>query len=140
MLEPGLTMLDRAKLLPALVEARVACRDLPAAAEAASRLEAITATYSSPALVASAALARGRVELTYGRAGQAVPHLRRAARIWAKLDLPFDLAQARLLLARAYLALGSADEAQMEEGAARAAVDSMVAGGSGARRVPAETP
>ncbi|HEX3233478.1 MAG TPA: protein kinase [Gemmatimonadales bacterium] len=128
LIETGHTALDRAKLLPALVELRVACGDVVAAAEGASELEQISAVYSSPALVASAAVARGRVELARGEAKQAMLHLRRACRIWGDIDLRVDLAQTRLLLSRAYSALGNADEAELEERAARAAMDKMVSG------------
>jgi tetratricopeptide (TPR) repeat protein len=110
------------------VELRVACGDVVAAAEGASELEQISAVYSSPALVASAAVARGRVELARGEAKQAMLHLRRACRIWGDIDLRVDLAQTRLLLSRAYSALGNADEAELEERAARAAMDKMVSG------------
>jgi len=127
--EPGLAALDRAKLLPALVEIRLACGEIGPAGEGASELETITATYTAPALVASAALARGKVELAAGRAEQAVVHLRRAGRIWAEIDLPIELAQARLLLSRAYSILGNTDEAALEERAARAVIDRIGAGG-----------
>ncbi len=122
MIEPSLTVLDRAKLLPALVEVRVACGEIAAAAEGVSELETIITTYTSPALVASAALARGRVELARGQAEQAMLHLRRACRIWAEIDLPIELAQTRLLLSRAYSALGNTDEAELEERTAQAAM------------------
>jgi tetratricopeptide (TPR) repeat protein len=128
LIESGLTVLDRAKLLPALVEIRVACGETAAAAAGASELETITKTYTSPALVASAALARGRVELGCGQAEQALLHLRRARRIWAEIDLPIELAQTRLLLSRAYSALGNTEEAELEERAARAAMDRIGAG------------
>ena len=121
--EPRLSLLNRAKLLPALVEIRVACGDNAAAAEAVAELETITTTYTSPALVASAALARGRVELARCQADRAMLHLQRASRIWADLGLPIELAQTRLLLSRAYSALGNTDEAKLEEHTARAAMD-----------------
>jgi tetratricopeptide (TPR) repeat protein len=118
--QPSLAALDRAKLLPALVEIAVACGAVDVAAEGASELEAITTTYSSPALVASAALARGMAELARGKAEDALAHLRRARRIWTEIDLPFELARTRLLLSQAYSALGDRDEAAMEERAALA--------------------
>jgi tetratricopeptide (TPR) repeat protein len=88
-----------------------------------AELQTITATYTSPGLVAAAALARGRVELARGQAEQAMLHLQRACRIWAEIDLPIELAQARLLLSRAYVALGNTDEAELEERTARAVLD-----------------
>jgi tetratricopeptide (TPR) repeat protein len=126
--DPSLAALDRAKLLPALVEIGVACGEITAAAEGVSELETITTTYTSPALVASAALARGRVELARGQAEQALLHLQRASRIWVEIDLPIELAQTRLLLSRAYLALGNTDEAKLEERTAQAAMDRIGAG------------
>ena len=118
--DPSLLALDRAKLLPAMVEIAVACEATEAAATAAEELETITRTYTSPALVASAALARGAVELARGAPQNALHHLRRARRIWTEIDLPFELARTRLLLARAHAALGDGDEAAMEERAAHA--------------------
>jgi tetratricopeptide (TPR) repeat protein len=135
--EPGLTALDRAKLLPSLVEIRVACGEIDAAAEGTSELETITTTYTSPALVASAALARGRVALARGQAEQAMLHLRRACRIWAEIDLPIELAQTRLLLSGAYLVLGNTDEAELEDRAARGAMERI---GTGALRRERLTP
>jgi tetratricopeptide (TPR) repeat protein len=125
---PGLAALDRAKLLPALVEIAVACGAVDAAAEGASELEVITTTYSSPALVASAALARGTAELARGKAEEALTHLRRARRIWTEIDLPFELARTRLLLSQAYSALGDRDEAAMEERAALGIMSRIGAG------------
>jgi tetratricopeptide (TPR) repeat protein len=135
--EPGLTALARAKLLPAVVEIRVACGEMAAAAEGTSELETITTTYTSPALVASASLARGRVALALGEAEQAMVHLRRACRIWTEIDLPLELAQTRLLLSGAYLALGNSDEAELEERTARVAMERI---GTGALRRERLTP
>ncbi len=118
--EPSLLALDRAKLLPAMVEIAVACGATEAAATAAEELEAITRTYTSPALVASARLARGAVELARGKPQDALHHLRQARRIWTEIDLPFELARTRLLMARAHAALGDGEEAAMEERAAHA--------------------
>ena len=118
--ERSLGALDRAKLLPAMVEINVLCRRLDEAADGASELEAITVLYTSPALVASAALARGRVELARGRPAQALPDLRRARRIWTEIELPFELARTRELLAQTYSLLGEADEARLEVDAAQA--------------------
>jgi tetratricopeptide (TPR) repeat protein len=118
--EPSLLALDRAKLLPAMVEIAVACGATEAAATAAEELEVITRTYTSPALVASAALSRGTVELARGKPQDALHHLRRARRTWTEIDLPFELARTRLLMARAHAALGDGDEAAMEERAAHA--------------------
>jgi hypothetical protein len=57
-----------------------------------------------------------------------VAHLRRACRVWAEIDLPLELAQTRLLLSRAYSVQGNVDEADLEERAARKALDTIRAG------------
>ena len=133
MLETRRSALDRAKLLPALVELRLACGDLGAADEGADELEQISATYQSPALEAAAAVARGRVALGRGQAEEAMLRFRHACRIWGDINLRVDLAQTRLLLAQAYAALGNRDEAELEERAARGALDRIMSGRSGGR-------
>jgi tetratricopeptide (TPR) repeat protein len=118
--DPSLPALERVKLLPAMVEIAIACGAVDAAERAAAELETITTTYTSPALVASAVLARGSVELASGRPQEALHHLRRARRIWTEIDLPFELSRTRMLLSKAHAALGDGDEAAMEERAAQA--------------------
>jgi tetratricopeptide (TPR) repeat protein len=128
LIELGRTPLDRARLLPAVVEIRLACGEVNGAAEAAAELETITTTYTVPALAASAALALGRIELARGRAEQAMVHLRRACRTWSEIDLPIELARTRLLLSRAYSALGNTDDAALEERTAHATLERVGAG------------
>jgi tRNA A-37 threonylcarbamoyl transferase component Bud32/tetratricopeptide (TPR) repeat protein len=120
--DPGLGDLDRARLLPAMVEIAVARGETARAESAVADLEAITETYSTPALVAAAALARGRLELGRAQYGAAVQYLRRASRIWTSIDVPIELAQTRFMLSLAYAALGDADAAALEEQTARAAL------------------
>ena len=139
LIEPGLSRLDRAKLLPALVEIRVACGDLAGAESAVEELEATTTTYASPAFVGSAAFARGVVLLARGMAGEAVPHLRRACRIWTEIDLPFELAEARLHLARAHERLGNTEQAELETRAARSALERIDARTPGGPRETTES-
>ena len=123
LIEPGLSRLDRAKLLPALVEIRVASGDLAEAEAAAEELEATSTAYASPAFVGSAAFARGVVLLARGMAEEAVPHLRRACRIWTEIDLPFELAESRVHLAKAHDRLGNIEQAELETRAARTALE-----------------
>jgi tetratricopeptide (TPR) repeat protein len=134
--QPDLAALDRAKLLPALVEIAVAAGAVDLAAQGASELEAITTTYSSPALVAWAALAHGRVELARGAAGDALQYFRHARRIWTEIDMPFELARTRLLLSQVYSALGDRDEAAMEERAAHAIMSRIGGGDPGVHAEP----
>src|SRR5918995_1296008 len=68
---PPNTYLQRAPLLQAQVEIEIATGDLGRARSAADELELIAARFQSKALVASAALARGRVRLADGDAAGA---------------------------------------------------------------------
>jgi tetratricopeptide (TPR) repeat protein len=129
--DPAVAALSRAKLLPALVEIAIAGDAIDRAASAAQELETITETYGSPALVASAELARGAVELARGNAEEALRHLGRARRIWTEIDLPFELARTRTLMARAHEALGDRDGAEMEERAALAITSRIGAAATG---------
>jgi tetratricopeptide (TPR) repeat protein len=116
----GTAALDRAKLLPAAIEIAVAGDRLGTAANLVAELESITKTYNSPALVAAAALGRGRLELAYGKATEALPQLRHAQRIWAKIELPYELASTRVLLAQAHSLAGEVEQAELEDRAAEA--------------------
>src|SRR5216683_722591 len=101
--------LERARLLPASVQIALAAGQLDLAREAAAELEAIAARYGSTALQASAAQARGAVQLAEGSGDGAVPSLRRACKLWQEVQLPYETATARALLAAAYRATGRSE-------------------------------
>jgi len=113
--------LDRAKLLPASVQIALATDELDLARGAATELDAIAAAYGSTALKASAAQARGAVQLAEGSGGGAVPTLRRACKLWQEVQLPYETASARLLLAEAYRSTGATEDADLEVQAATSA-------------------
>ncbi len=110
--------LERARLLPASVQIALAAGQLDLAREAAAELEAIAARYGSTALQASAAQARGAVQLAEGSGDGAVPSLRRACKLWQEVQLPYETATARALLAAAYRATGRSEDAELERRAA----------------------
>jgi DNA-binding CsgD family transcriptional regulator len=93
--------LNRAKLLPARVQIAVAAGDLAAADASATELERIAAEYKSPALSAAASSARGRLQLAQGTTGDACATLQRALHQWTQLEVPYEVATARLLLGQA---------------------------------------
>ncbi len=107
--------LDRARLLAAAVQVAIAARDLDAARAAALELEGIATAYGSTALRASAAQARGAVQLAAGSGAAAVSELRRACKLWQEVQLPYETASARLLLASAYRATACAEDATLEQ-------------------------
>jgi ATP/maltotriose-dependent transcriptional regulator MalT len=110
---------DRARLLPAYIEVMIGADDLDAAQEACDELDTIVADRPSAQLTAAAAHARGAVTLAAGDPRAAHLPLRKAVGAWHDLDAPLEAAQARLLLADAYSALGDEDSAQVELQAAR---------------------
>jgi len=111
--------LARARLLPAQVEIAIAADDHRAATTAADELGEIASAYGSSGLEAAATLARGAVLLADGRTADAVETLRSACAAWQDLEAPYDCARVRVLLARAYRALGDNEAATRELDAAR---------------------
>jgi tetratricopeptide (TPR) repeat protein len=111
--------LDRGRLLPARVQIALAAGDVDRARESVTELEAIAREYGSTAWHASAAQARGAVQVAEGAADAAVPNLRRACKLWQEVQLPYETATARLLLAGAFRATGSPEDAELELQAAK---------------------
>jgi ATP/maltotriose-dependent transcriptional regulator MalT len=103
--------LARGKLLPAHIQIAVAAGDLDAAADATAELERIAAATQGPALAAAALSARGRLLLAQGEAGAACATLQQALHRWLQLEVPYEVATARLLLGQACRTCGD------EEGA-----------------------
>jgi tetratricopeptide (TPR) repeat protein len=124
---PPNTHLQRAPLLEAQVEIEIATGDLGRARSAADELELIAARFESRALVASAALARGRVRLADGDAAGAEESLSEAVRRWNKVGAPYEAAIARMALAEAHRASGSEHRAVLEHQAARTILEGIQA-------------
>ena len=111
--------LGRVKVLPAYVEIMLAAADIPAAREAADELVEITHDYDMPALRASAGRALGAVLLAEGEARSALGALRAAWDAWRELDVPYESARARVLIALGCRALGDEASSALELDAAR---------------------
>ena len=116
---PPNTDLRRAPLLEAQVEIEIAAGDIGRARSAADELELVAARFESKALVASAAVARGRVRLADGDAAGAEQSLSEAVRLWNEVGAPYEAAVARMSLAEAHAASGSEHRAVLERQAAR---------------------
>ncbi len=125
--------LRRARLLPAAVEILLATGDLAGAARAADELAAIAEEYDTTALHAMSAHAAGAARLAEGAAARALSPLRRACRLWRDLDVPYEAARERVLIALACRALGDEDSAAMELDAARQVFDQLGAAPDAAR-------
>jgi DNA-binding CsgD family transcriptional regulator len=111
--------LPRAKLLPGFVEIMLAAEDITAARDAATELAEIVEAYDTVGLHARLAYARGAVHLAGGSPEPALPALRQAWRLWHDLDVPYEVARARVLVGLACRALHDEDTAEMELDAAR---------------------
>jgi tetratricopeptide (TPR) repeat protein len=124
---PPNTHLQRAPLLEAQVEIELAAGDLGRARSAADELELIAARFQSKALLAGAALARGRVRLADGDATGAEQSMSEAVRLWNEVGAPYEAAVARMALAEAHRASGSEHRAALERQAARMILDGIQA-------------
>lgn len=109
---------SRPKVLAAGVEILLAEGDVPASRIAAEELHRMAEALGAPMLAAYASHATGAVLLAEGSPSAALPHLRRAWAEWQDLDVPYEAAHARAVLALAYGALGDSDNAAMELDAA----------------------
>jgi DNA-binding CsgD family transcriptional regulator len=113
----------RARLLSACVEIMLAAGEMEAAREACLELESIAADYGGSMLGAIAAQARGAVDLGEGKS--ALVSLRRAWEGWRELEVPYEAARVRVLMALACRELGDDDTAELELSSARGAFDRL---------------
>ncbi len=111
--------LRRAAMLPACVEIMLAAGNLSAASEAAHELGATVDGFSTPFVEAAAHHARGAVLLAEGDPNGALGGLRVALRVWAHLDLPYEEARTRLVIAQCCRMLGDDDGSSLELSIAR---------------------
>jgi tetratricopeptide (TPR) repeat protein len=115
---PPNTNLQRAPLLEAQVEIEIAAGEIGRARSAADELELVGARFESKALLASAAVARGRVRVAEGDSAGGEQSFSEAVRLWNEVGAPYEAAIARLGLASAYRASGSEHQAVLERQAA----------------------
>jgi tetratricopeptide (TPR) repeat protein len=95
----------------------------------ADRLSDIAARYPGPALSAMASLARARAALLEGDVGEATAAAETSIRGWSEVGAPYEVAEARLVLADAYTAANAAPAAAGERAAARRAFAAFGADG-----------
>ncbi len=121
---PG-TPLYNLRLLGAQVEIALVAGDESTAEQAVEQLAEIAKSFDTKAVSATAAAARGLLDVRTGRAVDAVPRLRGAIEDWGQLNAPYETARSRLVLAEALAATGQTDRAEMELRAARTALDDL---------------
>jgi tetratricopeptide (TPR) repeat protein len=124
---PPNTALQRAPLLQAQVEIEIAAGDIGRAQSAADELEIVANRFESKALVARAALARGRVRLAEGDAAGAEQSLSEALGLWNEVGAPYEVALTRLCLAEAHAATGNQHRAGLERQAAHTILEGIEA-------------
>lgn len=108
---------SRSRILPGAIEVlRAAAQPV---GELVAEFESIASSFGCSAVVAAAALARGRAALDGGDAAGALPYLRKASALWTSLDAPYDVASVRVEVARALSLLGDESSATVELAAAR---------------------
>jgi class 3 adenylate cyclase len=120
--------IDRLKLLVGQAEIAVASGDLETAATASRELDSIVDGFEATALHAAAARVRGALLLAQGDAEGALQELGRAREGWQEVGAPYEVAEARVLLGRAYGATGENEAAILELKTAHATFEGLGAG------------
>jgi DNA-binding CsgD family transcriptional regulator len=115
----------RSQLLPSAVQILLAADDVDGAGDASDELARIAADFGCLALSAMADYAAGSVALGRGDYAGAIPKLRDAARRWAELEAPYEVARCGVLIGRALGAMGDEDSAKAEFSTARAVFDQL---------------
>lgn len=117
-LEQARDQMTRVQLLPACAEIMLTAGHRDRAEEAADELEQLAGD-ASPVVRALATRTRGAVQLAGGDARAALHSLRDALERWQQLDVPYEVARVRVLLARACALLDDEEGARLECDAAR---------------------
>jgi DNA-binding CsgD family transcriptional regulator len=105
---------ERAKILAAYVEIALAAGDADGAKSAAEDLQGIAERFDSPYLQAMVGSVRGSILVSEGDYTSACTTMRAAWLAWQEVDAPYEGARLRILMARAFHALGDHDTAEME--------------------------
>ncbi|MGN6722428.1 MAG: LuxR C-terminal-related transcriptional regulator [Marmoricola sp.] len=112
-------------LLAARIDVALALDDLEGAAgyvdELLGSIDAMTPTF----IRALAAYAHGALLLAQGSPSESLPELRHAWRLWDELEIPYESARTRMLVARACRDLGDHDACHMEIAAARSVFERL---------------
>jgi DNA-binding CsgD family transcriptional regulator len=111
--------LKRTRFLPAHVEIMLAASDFGEARRAVSELNELAERFGIELLNAMAQHAKGALALAEGDARGAIDPLRQARDAWQGVGAPYLSARIRLLMARAFQALGDTDGVALETDAAR---------------------
>lgn len=117
--------MERAGLHAAQVQVALATADVALAESSAEQVVATAAQFHSDGLRAEGQRCLGAVRLAQGRAVEAMGLLRMAFNHWQALDVPYEAARTRMLLADGYRELGDVEAADREAGAAKAGFERL---------------
>lgn len=118
----------RIGLLPGAVEVLLAVGEVEEAAGLADQLDVLATLTACSSVSAAAAHAHAGVDLARGDPAGALPYARRAVLQWGGVGCPFEVARARVVLARACAALDDTQTAVGELAAARRTFTKLGAG------------
>jgi DNA-binding CsgD family transcriptional regulator len=102
-----------------------------------AELSAAAGAQAAPYLGALAARCEGLLRLSCGDPRGAIGPLRRAWGLWRQVEVPYEAARTRLLIARACGELGDTDAERMEAAGARAVLEQLGAAADLGDVVPA---
>lgn len=111
--------LTRVRFLPTLIDAQLALGQADEAREALRELESVAETCASTALRAEAAHRRAALAMAEALPGDAIGDLHAAIKGWTELQMPYEIAQARLLLGEVHRLTGNSSPARLELETAR---------------------
>ncbi len=117
--------LARAKLLPALIDSELALGRTVESQQSLTELEHVAEMSGSTAMCSAAAHRRAALALRDDRPGDAAHDLQAAIKGWTELQMPYEAAQSRLLLAQAQHAAGNDTGARLEMESARSAFERL---------------
>lgn len=119
--EPG----PRALVLDAFVEISLATNDLQAARTASDELSEIATRMAFPVLRALSLRAEGQLLLRSGDARGALTRLQQSWTLWGELQVPYESARVRCLIAHTRRDLGDEENALIEMEAARSGFERL---------------
>jgi ATP/maltotriose-dependent transcriptional regulator MalT len=129
----------RARILSAAVDIFLAAGDLDDARAAAAELSELAAALGAPLLVAASSHARGAVLLRENDMDGASAALRTAWEIWRDLEMPYEEAQTRLLMAVVCQRQSNRDGQRLELDAAKRILNQLNAAPALVETAPAPT-
>lgn len=130
----------RIHLLPAATEILLGAGDVRSASALLEEQEKVAGLTRCEPVVAAAAQSRAAVQLALNAAGEALTQARRALRLWSAIAAHYEMARARVLLARALRGLGDEESASRELDTARGTFEELGAAPALEATTALETP